>query len=91
MTNKYFIDFVDGEGEYEAPHEWTNLTFDQVVQVLDNYEFDEGTIYALSEQGGEEDVASWTYNDRSLVEAYLDYLVMRDEFDEEYKDHRKYD
>lgn len=82
MSKKYFIDiFRSADEDYEAREEWKSLSLEEVVLVLDNVDFEEGAIYCLSEQGGEEDVARWTYDDMSVIEHYIEYLHYKQQFD----------
>lgn len=82
MSKKYFIDiFRSADEDYEARDEWKNLSLEEVMLVLENVEFEEGAIYCLSEQGGEEDVARWTFDDQSVIECYIAYLHYKEEFD----------
>ena len=82
MSKKYFIDiFRSADEDYEARDEWKSLSLEEVVLVLDNVDFEEGAIYCLSEQGGEEDVARWTYDDMSVIDCYITYLHMKEVFD----------
>lgn len=82
MSKKYFIDiFRSADEDYEARDEWKSLSLEEVVLVLDNVDFEEGAIYCLSEQGGEEDVARWTSDDMSVIDCYITYLNMKEIFD----------
>jgi len=82
MSKKYFIDiFRSADEDYEARDEWKSLSLEEVVLVLDNVDFEEGAIYCLSEQGGEEDVARWNSYDKSVINAYLTYLSYKEQFD----------
>lgn len=84
MSKKYFIDiFRSADEDYEARDEWKSLSLEEVVLVLDNVDFEEGAIYCLSEQGGEEDVARWTKDNQATVECYVAYLILKEEFDSE--------
>lgn len=80
MTTKYFIDIFRND-DYESRTEWQSLTFNEVILVLENIDFEEDAIYCLSEQGGEEDVARWTYDDLSVIDSYITYIKQKNRFD----------
>jgi len=77
----YFIDQYNRETyAFEEVDHWKNLHINDVEMILEHTDFEEGFIYCLSEEDGEEDIARWTHDDQALINAWLEYQTEKSIF-----------